>query len=536
MLSRSDNQIWIILLPVALIVFLSLVLEPSWMTNDDAAMSMIAHGYGGISEASPNLIFSNIYWGKFIQQLPTIGGMYGYSLATMLSIAVSGICFAALLSVNTKSALTTSVVVTLILIQAVLFPQFTVTAGLISVTAVLALFQYSERKQYCWLIVACTCIFIGYIIRREETILICAIALPLLPWTSLLKQIRFLLVSGATLIVIVSVTVADHNSYDQPEWKTYQTLLPSLLPLIAYDAAPNLVARPQLLKKHGFSENDIKLLERWLWFDPEIASAERINALTNELGSATTLPLLGKQRIVRNWGHSIKISFTSLLDPAILFMLLCAASLLLIFPSKSLFTSWLIFFAALILMGAIGRPGELRVYFPVVSLLILAPLIINTKTRQNFRYKSLIKMTLIVFTVIHSALVVHASVKKTQASNTFREKLSQLPSDTIIAGYYSTFKASHVYSVLGAADLADEFDSLYLFGWPAIMPYSFAYRMEQTDLGFKKRLFSSEGVWILINNEELLRNYCIERDSKLTHLVKAGLSTGGAKYISCVAN
>ena len=145
--ARHLHQNWLLALPFFLVVTLCLLFESSWMTNDDVAMSMIAHGYGGIAEASSKLIFSNILWGEFIQSLPTIGGLYGYSLATLLVVTLSGVCFVAVLKANQQSAFTVSLLLIIIMVQAVLFPQFTVTAGLITVASITLLHHYSKKQH-----------------------------------------------------------------------------------------------------------------------------------------------------------------------------------------------------------------------------------------------------------------------------------------------------------------------------------------------------------------------------------------------------
>jgi hypothetical protein len=46
-----------------IIISLCFAFNPVWQTNDDAVMSMIAHGYGLAEYGSPNLVFSNVLWG-----------------------------------------------------------------------------------------------------------------------------------------------------------------------------------------------------------------------------------------------------------------------------------------------------------------------------------------------------------------------------------------------------------------------------------------------------------------------------------------
>ncbi|MEM7600085.1 MAG: hypothetical protein AAF357_01565, partial [Verrucomicrobiota bacterium] len=234
------------LFPVLLIAIISTVFEPSWMTNDDAAMSMVAHGYGAIAEASPKLIFTNIYWGKVIQSLPTIGGVYGYSLATYLVLAVSSIlCFLflqrrGLLFWECSAILLTAIVV------AVLFPQFTITAGMASVAAVLCLIEYSKTKQIQWLLLSIATGFIGFLIRKYEFALVVGVGLPFLPWAVLYRDLRFIV--GAVLfgIIVAFAFFSDKSFYESDDWSEYKTTVPTATEFVAYSIGPQLLERSEL--------------------------------------------------------------------------------------------------------------------------------------------------------------------------------------------------------------------------------------------------------------------------------------------------
>ena len=63
--------------------------EPRWETNDDVAMSMFAHGYGVAAFGSPNFLFSNVLWGYLVRSIPQLGGVLGYSIATLAVLMIS---------------------------------------------------------------------------------------------------------------------------------------------------------------------------------------------------------------------------------------------------------------------------------------------------------------------------------------------------------------------------------------------------------------------------------------------------------------
>ena len=72
-------------------IVLCLTGDPHWETNDDVGMSMVAHGYGIAAFGSPQIMFSNVLWGYVIRSIPSVGGVLGYSLATMAALFVSAV-------------------------------------------------------------------------------------------------------------------------------------------------------------------------------------------------------------------------------------------------------------------------------------------------------------------------------------------------------------------------------------------------------------------------------------------------------------
>lgn len=49
---------------------------------------MVAHGYDVATRESPNLIFSNLFWGYLVRLITEINGVLGYSIA-MLSVLIA---------------------------------------------------------------------------------------------------------------------------------------------------------------------------------------------------------------------------------------------------------------------------------------------------------------------------------------------------------------------------------------------------------------------------------------------------------------
>ena len=79
------SKFWLIVgslaIAAAFVFSLCLVFEARWETNDDVAMSMVAHGYGVAAFGSPNLIFSNVLWGYLVRAVPQIKMLTSAELA-----------------------------------------------------------------------------------------------------------------------------------------------------------------------------------------------------------------------------------------------------------------------------------------------------------------------------------------------------------------------------------------------------------------------------------------------------------------------
>ncbi|MDR0233609.1 MAG: hypothetical protein LBI31_02225, partial [Zoogloeaceae bacterium] len=185
----DKDMVWALVVSLALVSALCFYFEPKWDTNDDVAYSMIAHGYGAAAISLPTLVFSNVIWGYFVQSIPQINGVLGYSIATLGVLVLSGVVVLFALRKVGLSWIVSCAVAIFLLVRPVLFPQFTINAGLMSVGAFACWYLYgTSNGGKPTLIVGCVLAFLGYLIRDQEFALVLAIATPLLPWGKLVKD------------------------------------------------------------------------------------------------------------------------------------------------------------------------------------------------------------------------------------------------------------------------------------------------------------------------------------------------------------
>lgn len=521
------QSIWkdlvVALFPVSLIVLLCQFFEPAWLTNDDAAMSMIAHGYGAIADSSAHLIFSNLLWGKFIQALPTLGGLYGYSLATYIAVAASGTVFSIVLRKTGTGIVEAVSLVSLILVGTVVFPQFTLTAGFCTVAGILCLLRYPVKNEIGWLLIAGPLLFAGFLIRDHEFALVALVSLPLYPWKRFLRDMPVYIMGGVLVLSISLSYLYNKSAYDGDEWADYREFMPAATEFVAWDAGAKLAGRKDILDKHRLSPADVELINNWLWFDDEVANPDQLKEIVREID---------RESLSGDWRSDIREAFSAFFHSDIRYQVILAVVLFWLRPGKKLLVAWLLFLAAITAFGIMGRPAILRVYFPPLALLLIYPFLSGVMVNP---IRERIRLVFVAGCLLaHSITVLGSSLDHEEKSRKVRAKLVGLPVGEPVFGYFSTFKVNQVFSVTGAARLGDRFNNLYLFGWTAKTPYSISYQLEKSGNGLKERLFSKEGVWMLVNKYDLFELYCSERGRVLATLVEPSVETGGARRVAAV--
>src|SRR4051794_20988339 len=109
------------------------ILPPFWETNDDVGMAMILDGYGLAAYPSPGILFPNILYGYALAALPQIGDISRYGLAAISLNLLSIVLLCRALCLLTGNYVLTLSVIALTSLPPLVFPQFTVLAGMLSV-------------------------------------------------------------------------------------------------------------------------------------------------------------------------------------------------------------------------------------------------------------------------------------------------------------------------------------------------------------------------------------------------------------------
>ncbi len=497
------SKFWLIVgslaLSAAFVLSLCLVFEARWETNDDVAMSMVAHGYGVAAFGSPNIIFSNVLWGYLVRAIPQINGIPGYSIVTLgVLITVGALVLFGLYRLGAGYIASLSVFA-LLLVRPVLFPQFTINAGLLLVGAIICCHLFARQNNWQALLIGCLLAFSSYLVRSNEFFLVLFGSLPLLPWRTLLRR-RSSQVSLLALILVMAVsTVINHKAYQGQEWKAFNELNPVRTPFTDFGADEHLKMRPDILGRYGFSANDVDLIREWFFVDPEIASPQTLQAMLAELGQ---LPAQ-RNSVAKGWA-----GIETLWDLKLLPLVLTALLLALLRPSWRVAASWVLCIVSVFVMGLLGRPGIIRVYVPLVCLLVIAPFL--TEQFSDWRNR-LGAGVLLVAAVLNASLVFTESKTIQITSQQAREGLEAFPRNPVVI-WGIGFPLEAVYPVMGASPSAM---SLQLYGLGAftLAPFSVAFTELQQGRGMIDLFVKETGVPIVANEKCLryLETYCKER-------------------------
>lgn len=483
---------------LGLVLLLCSISSPIFDTNDDVHLSMIAHGYGIATTGSPLLVYSNVLWGYFIRLVPQIRGVPAYSLITLAIVIVVG-------AVITRSVLATGIgivgaiaVLTLVVARAVLIPQYTINAGLLMLAAVVCWRRFDQQPAGGRLALCAGCLlaYCGFLVRTEGFLLVLGVALPLLPWRSLWRR-RDAKVALILLVAAIGASsIVDHFAYRGTEWTAFNRFNAVRGPYNDYGAAEHLEQRPDILRRHGYSANDVELIADWFFEDPKIADPDKLRSMLRELGPLAYQP----GSLEKGWRGIAELWSSDKLLPIVL----AAAFLALIRPRRRTFAVWILCLGALFTLGLMGRPGVTRVYVPLVGLLLLAPFLDEGRVPRRWTV-----IGVVLIAAFFNAKIVLANSRYLQSwSEDVRAGLKDLPSDGVVV-WGGNFPYEAVYPVLGSHP---DFRNLHLYLLDdfTLAPYTVATAARTSGHGFLDRLVDQRGVAVVVNDygAALLDTYC----------------------------
>jgi hypothetical protein len=474
-----------------------LYVNPVWETNDDLTMSMIAHGYGVASQSSPNLLFSNVLWGKFVQLIPEVYGIRGYAIATYFILFLSATVI--FLIVSSKiSVLAAFVMVALIYSKPILEPQFTLNAGLLAIASVGAFLEYRQGKTNHWLYLSVLLFSVSYLIRSQEALLVIILASPIVLKNikSVPRLARYL--AAFALLAIALFWWIDYIAYQNPSWDAYASLNPVRAAFTDFRALGHVLQSPGVLDSSYLSENDLKMVRNWFFVDGEIANPAELRRLLDHSNFAYSR--FGNfQNGVNGFSHL----------SALYFSLILLAAMVAFFRSASLplILVWMSFLGVAFLFGIVGRPNAYRVYYPLAVLLLLIPYFIDSRViissvRERFSIGAVMVLLLISVVSFLSSYV----VKLQQRDALIDAKLLLDNEPLVVWGGALPYQA--LYSIKEQQSV--EPLSIIGLGASTLAPFAQSVVHAGAGQGVINRLISSSGILLVASdaNKNLLRTYC----------------------------
>ncbi|MET4214277.1 hypothetical protein [Bradyrhizobium sp. LA2.1] len=480
-------------------ILLCSAFDPRWESNDDVTMSMVAHGYGIASYGSDLLFFSNVLWGSFVRSLPMIDGILGYSIATLLSMTLaSGATAYFLLRLGVRPIVAILAVI-LVFMRPTLLPQFTVTAGLLAVSAVLGLQAYSRHGSVRDLVAACWLTFLAFLIRDLELALVMAVALPLLPWRKLADARPARWAAAGLVICIAGATITDERAYSSPEWQTFRQQNAARAPLTDFGAAKFILDRPELMDRHGVSANDVRMVSGWFFVDPQLSNPDLLRSLIGEIPAKTM--------VETNLASSLPVVNALPRSPELLALTCVGAFLLMVSLRPGLLFAWLLFYAAILIFAAIGRPPPVRVCFPPLALLTLAPLAMQSRLPQ---WRGIVLAAAVMAgAIFNGRYLIREADADNRAIELARHQKFSSSDSTFIWGDALPFEA-----VFPVFTREEEVRSIRFYGLGALTlaPFSVPTADEAANRGFLVRLRSEAGISLIAapSQQALLNTYCME--------------------------
>jgi hypothetical protein len=85
-------------------------------------------------------------------------------------------------------------------------------------------------------------------------------------------------------VAIAAAAALDRWSYSGSEWMYFGELDAVRAPFTDFGVGERLKQRPDIMARHGYSQNDVGLIAAWFFVDPQIAAPKSLKAMLAELG------------------------------------------------------------------------------------------------------------------------------------------------------------------------------------------------------------------------------------------------------------
>jgi hypothetical protein len=325
--------------------------EPYWQEIDDAAMAMVARGYGIAAAPSPALIFASVPYGMLAQGL----GSYGLLMYAWLVLSALAAAYA-LWRAGVAGPLGAAALLA-VFAPAALYPQFTSVAGLLAISA--AVLIVADRRWPA-AAAAAALLAVAALLRAEAAVFALLLTLPL--WWG--RNMRRAAVAAAVFVVAAGTALlVDRAYYAAPEWQQFTEMNRARIRFTDYGLRQYFFRYPLDPMRLAWTPNDLVMVEGWFFADPRVFPAKRVAELASHIYLDDFL--------VSN-AHRYDEALAVFRDEALLALTLLAAFLA--WRARSRAAAWTLglIAAAMVAFWLGGRPGVGRIYYaPLAGALLL---------------------------------------------------------------------------------------------------------------------------------------------------------------------
>ncbi len=294
---------------LALLAIAFVVLRPSYDTNDDVFMTMIAAGQGFSPAPDEHLVFTNILVGQTLKWLYTNAPQfpwYGCYLLAIHFLAQVALLYCALtIDLQTPSSserrgessgalkrfalyLLSFALVELVLLNNM---QFTTTAFLAAQSGIFLLLLAARRcagqprpALLGPLVAAVVLVVVAALVRFESLSMALLVAAPLVvlvPRAAIRKALAPLGLAAAAAALLVGLAVAyDQAAYAaDPPWRDFISFNRLRVKFNDYGWTSYTPQTADVFAAVGWSENDHAMIAHWFFDDPELYSEARLRSV-----------------------------------------------------------------------------------------------------------------------------------------------------------------------------------------------------------------------------------------------------------------
>ncbi|MCX7735835.1 MAG: hypothetical protein N2319_03890 [Candidatus Kapabacteria bacterium] len=417
-----------LVLNTILFAFFFISLTPNFNTNDDyELLSIVAGRYG---EPSEMMVFTNVIIGKILVSLYKFNiHIPWYSLYLIFGIFISNIVLTYLLFKFQPNLLTLffSILLSLFfIIINYINIQYTIVAGLLMLSGMSLLFssnfmnKTTKFSKYLIYFFGSLIFIFGSLIRFENFFLINFLFMSIIIIISLKffkeakerkRIIRFVFIFIITICSSYILKKYNDSFYivnqEFNKFIEYQSYRPILMGQQLLELQDN-ITKNKILTSVGWSNNDYKMIPYVFSFPNDIYSLEKLEKIVNN----EKIKSNHIEYYLNKFIFSLKSWDKLIINPVTIIAILLLLISINIFkiPKQTriltFFIIWIIF--VIILISTLTKPLPLRVFYTILTYLILIPffiMIINKDNRNNdIRIN---KNLIIIFTI---PLILFASI------------------------------------------------------------------------------------------------------------------------------